>query len=320
MTDWEDTIAPEWEEPRGPHLPDTLTRVPLAVWPFVALAIALCYLELQRYGPNATGSASDLVPFAISLTPVVAAPLSGAALFLRHPHAWSRHRPLAIALILLTAAVSIRFFTPVISDLVTPTGPLVDPYAEIAPNMWFSFVFGKASSVMSLFGLAYLWLGLDLERREARSPASRWIFVVLATGAVVMAIVLVPSQIALGEISGDPLYPLIGAVEIAFSLIGGLAWAAVATVAVDGARMGERPRSAWWLVAVAALGASVLAFGVQVILTLMVTVLGENVVLAWLWLGHGFATDVALLAAFALGLPSTDAVEEGSSEAPIPNE
>jgi hypothetical protein len=34
----------------------------------------------------------------------------------------------------------------------------------------------------------------------------------------------------------------------------------------------------------------------------------------------GVGTAVLLLAAFALGLPSTHAVEEGSSEAPIPND
>jgi hypothetical protein len=28
-----------WEEPRGPHLPDRLTAIPLLCWPFIALAI-----------------------------------------------------------------------------------------------------------------------------------------------------------------------------------------------------------------------------------------------------------------------------------------
>jgi hypothetical protein len=171
MTDWEDTIAPEWEEPRGPHLPDTLTRVPLAVWPFVAFAIALAYITVDR---NWTGRIVDqpaLPSFVLSLIPIVAMPLAGAALFLRHPHAWSRHRPVALAVILLTAQTVVQVATPIAFDLIAPSDPLADPSLDdVYP--WFSWALGLLSSAIGLLGVAYCgWR--STRRAEGRAHPTR---------------------------------------------------------------------------------------------------------------------------------------------------
>ena len=304
----------EWVEPRGPHLPDVMTRIPLGVWPFLAVAVLAAYGRISLLRPESFESPTNAAWVIVGSVEAVAAPLLGAALFYRHPRA---HRTIpAIAF-----GTALFAFTTVVDALREPV------MNSIAPPMFFGSLddtmvtvagsgYRLVEALLIVFALTYLAIGLaDARRLEDRMNA-RAILIALAVIAVACPI-----------IGGLLVLPWPGelTLQIVLNLVAGLlsylAWVYLALTAFRGWAAGEAPNAGWGLVALAGIGylAVVASF---MVLNVVLWIIGPTesqvpvvyeaallleVVTAALW--------VALLAAFWLGLPA-EREADGEEELP----
>jgi hypothetical protein len=293
----------EWVEPRGPHLPDAITRIPLGVWPFVAVAALAAYGRMSLLRPATIESPVDALWVIVGSIDALAAPLLGAALFYRHPNA---HR--AIPAIAFGAAI-FAFTTivdalrePVMNNIAAPPmfGSLDDPVVTLAGSGY-----GLVEALLGVFALTYLAIGLaDARHLKDRTSARSTVvgLVVLAIGCPVI-----------GGLLAMP-WPAEFTLQIVLNLVGGaltnLAWVYLGWTAFRGWTAGEAPNAGWGLVALAGLGylAVVVSFTVlNVVLWIIGPIESQvpliyelaqllSIVLAGFWL--------ALLAAFWIGLPA----------------
>ena len=117
------TVAQEaWDEPRGPHLPDAITRQSWLVWPFlllIAIEVAVAWRSWLDEGTNI----GLLVPIVREGIADVAAVGLGAAFFWRHPDGLRRLPLIAFSVILFAAQEVLRLLG----------GPLQDVFARLTP-------------------------------------------------------------------------------------------------------------------------------------------------------------------------------------------
>jgi hypothetical protein len=280
------------------------------VWPFVALAVLVAYLQFQRYD-GLSSSGSDVLSLAQGVVQVVAMTLLGAALFLRHPDAWSRLRPLAIGVILLAAAEAVHLL-----------GPMVD---GVLGSSWFSsdgnltlpasYYVGRAGSIVGIMGAASLLIGFREARRVADPAGTRAILVVLLAIGLGVLVIGYARQILLGAFDGDGIDQMTSAVAIAISAASLIAWTAVASELLAGTRVRERPASAWRVGTIGGFGAAISAVPLLTILPAM------DVESAAFWVVVRTVTLIAtaaavlLLVAFLLGLPAPSEAEATADSA-----
>ncbi len=292
-----------WPEARGPHLPDRLTRIPLLVWPFVILAV------IQVAGiwvANSTAFATDpfyLVQAAFWSIADVTASLLGAALFLRHRDAIRTLPLVVVGVTLLAAEQVVQLLRAPLAPMLEAIMPVAaDDFTSSGPVLVSTFYFWGAA-ILGIFGLVYLARGLD-DARRFEAPRTR----VLATGLVVVAVVItvlgVVGNLRLpeGSILGGP---WLLAFNTALGLASLLATSYLVVVAFRGWRADEEPSLGWVLVA---LSGSVTLVVFLVLAVASVLEIQDFGLLSPMYSTARAIAGVALLAAFLLGLPSTDAV------------
>lgn len=299
MTDPIELESEAWPEARGPHLPDWLTAIPALVWPFVVLA----FIEILAFWTANRGATPVTIGWsALGAIGDLAACLLGAALLIRHPDA-IRSMPLLVVGVTLVAAEQ------ALQLLGAPLRPLLETVISSPdgdPTGWMiaSSAFRQVGSIAGLFGFLYLARGLDRARRF-EGGASRVVFIVLAASSVVSIAISAGFvlRVAADDIAGGiPLY-LVSVIVGVGALV---ATSYLAAVASGGWRGGEEPRLAWLLVAMW----GILTIGAGAVFTFATVIVGFGQVdLSWAFLCITAAAGLALLSAFALGLPSTEPVE-----------
>ena len=292
-----------WPEARGPHLPDRLTSIPRPVWPFVALAVigAIAYWSATR------GAEADTVMWTVlGAVGEVSMTLLGAALFLRHPGAVRSMPLLVLGVSLIAAEQAMRLFRsplqPVFDAVTTGTD------GDLTGSMIASSAFLQVASIVGLLGLLCLARGLAAARRF-EGGASRLVLVVLVALSVVSVgfgtslVLRLPSDEVVG---GLPSYLAAAAIGLGVSM----ATSYLAAVAFGGWRGGEEPSAAWLLVALWGM----VTIGVNALVTFTSVVIGLEQDLSWAFVLSVTAAGLAMLGAFALGLPSVDPLASSSSE------
>jgi hypothetical protein len=290
--------AVTWEEPRGPHFPDALSRVPQLAWIFIIVAVARLWMlvDTARLGPAPdpllTGG---VVTHAISSLAVLLAP---AALFIRLPDALRSVRILAFGLIAVAVAEVFQalgpglqpFFDSVVADGSAPVGPLF-------------LAFTAVGALVELIGLVGIGIGFDRARRRPSPGDSGWTKVVLLFAGFLVVTRLAESASLVPGPTDSIAYTMYfwAATGIGVGTI--IAWAYLVIVTIRGVTAGEQPTSAWGLGTLA----GVMALLAYVLFTVMAVFVTPNVNLnGLLFLASGlFAVGPAsLLLAVAAGLPS----------------
>jgi hypothetical protein len=305
----------EWVEPRGPHLPDAITRIPLGVWPFLAITLLEAYVQWDFLRLIQSGQPVDYLEGLIGAIGGLAVPLVGAALFLRHPMAHRTLRSITIGVSLLAALTVVDALRePVLRGLVQSQ---LDFEAWMLAGTGYSII----QALFRSFALIYLAIGLDDARRfEDRTRASgiRVLLLAAALGAPALTAFVVwpfPDEQLVTDL-----------LNVAAQVVTNLAWTYLAWVALRGWAAEEVPRIGWGLIALVAVGNLVVSV-LAAVLNLMVWAIGPTeaqvplvfeayrmllTVLAVLW--------IALLAAFWLGLPAEqESVQSDLEELPEPS-
>jgi hypothetical protein len=293
-----------WEEARGPHLPDRLTRFPRLPLAFTALAIAMGILSLTRLttagGPFWVGYGL------VASIPSVVAFLLPAALFRRHPDAWRTLRLMVVGSVLFGVVEVLQYVSPGLSDWFTTVVPPPVDLPFLSPlSVGFSVVVGLLGAMApTLTGR-----GLAMARRYENDAGSRRWWLVIAGMTVVAGVTQIAMLLNLSlDIPPDAViaYFWITVVGVAVSLVALLGWSYLAGTAVVGWRSGEDPVRGWRLAALAGflvlvgLVLSGILGVVGVFGTPLPNEVGIVVVLSFA-LGY-----LALLGALLAGLPETD--------------
>jgi hypothetical protein len=291
-----------WAEARGPHLPDRLTRIPLLVWPFVILAV------IQVAGiwvANSIALATDpfyLLQAAFWSIADVTASLLGAALFLRHRDAVRTLPLVVIGVTLLAAEQVVQLLRVPLAPMLEAIMPVADDFTSSGPMLVSTFYFWGAA-ILGIAGLLYLARGLD-EARRFDAPGGRALAAGLVAICILITVIGLVGNLRLpeGTIFGGP---VVLALTTALGLASLLATSYLLVVAVRGWRAGEEPSLGWGLVAISG-SATLIVFTVLAVASLLE--IQDFGLLSPMFSTARAIAGVALLAAFLLALPSTDAV------------
>jgi hypothetical protein len=292
-----------WVEPRGPHLPDTITRTPLGVWPFLAVAVLAAYGRVSLLGQESFASPANVLWVIAGTVEAVAAPLLGAALFYRHPRAHRTVPAVAFGTVLFAFTTVVDALRePVMNSIAPPPmfGSLGEGFVTLA-----STGYSAIEALLLVFALTYLAIGLGDARQFKDRRSGRPIMLGLllcAVGAPLAGGILASPWPA--ETTNQIV------VGLTAQLLTNLAWAYLGWTAYRGWRADEEPNAGWGLVALAAIGYVVVVI-VFALLSVVLWIIGPTetqVPLIYefaqvLTLGLA-AFWLALLAAFWLGLPA----------------
>jgi hypothetical protein len=307
-----------WEEPRGPHLPDPLTRgaagIPPISWLFIALAVVAGIWRVVRWGFDAA-LPIDILTTVLGIVPEVAPFLFGAALFVRHRDAWSTHRTLVSGIVLLCLVELVAAIPTLAGGLVLETdGETGGMTVRLALS-------SLAPGVLTLIGLVGLGRGLSHARTQGVATLPRaWMVVILTAGIVltigsayVSSFYLSSSALAL---DGLTLAYLVVSTVVGIAVV--WAWAYMAAVTMGGRLGGDRPIGAWRFAAIGPL-AILAAYAVQLggysLIGLTLGTITDPSLLRGISLGASGAAamgNLALIAAFISGLPS--GIEDGEED------
>ncbi len=300
-----------WEEPRPPHLPDRLSSISLWVMPFLLVAVLQVWL-FSISGPRA--DSLDWLSARYGVTGLLGS-LVGLALFLRHPDARRTLPQIASgAFLLLLQQVMVLLepaMGPILRRLTEPSGDL---FSSISPVHEAFLTF---TSIMGIFGIAFIASGLSAARRYADMDAPRG----LAAALTIMAAAsTAPSilWITMMEFGDSPEMVVINAVSLVVRLFETVAVAYLFVVSLTGWLGLEAPRSGWRL---ATVGAGLILL--QLLLAPFVwappvSQAAAVVRLAFMAVG-GVVGWVLLVVAFALGFPSTASVAEEPESSTTPD-
>jgi hypothetical protein len=284
-----------WEEARGPHLPDRLTRVPILVWPFVILAVVqIVAIVLEDW----MAMTADPGGVALNYGARIAASLLGAALFLRHPDA-------VRTLPILVLGVTLMAVEQVIGVLSVALGPLfaeswIVPTDDTTTYVGAS-VFSIVRSAIGMLAVLSLALGLAAARR-IEGGVDRPVLVVLIGGSIVVA---VASDIGFRLLTSESVIvsPIAYVASVVVGLASLLATSYLVAVALAGWLAGERPSIGWALAA--ASGSVTIAIVAAFALVSLIQPRDLGPLLTVFSIAIA-ASPVLLLVAFAIGLPSTE--------------
>ncbi len=228
----------------------------------------------------------------------VATPLAGAAFHLRHRDAWSEHRPIALALALFALGAVVA---PVSASLLL-YGWLA---AALGGASWLDWSLGLrlVTDASTIAATGLLWLGVRGSRGEPDAAGGRAARLAIWLMVGLLAVASLASGLAtLG--SGSLAVRVLGLAGMVASVLRVVLGGGLAIALVNGARAGERPNVAWWLLAgirVALLAGTLL--GPLLARALEVVIPGPT---AYIIVGESMAVigSAGLLAAFAVGWPS----------------
>lgn len=234
------------DEPRGPHLPDRLTRVPFGTWLFGLLALArlIWYLRETELGPSPAPSV--LLTYANGLIPPVATVLLPAVLLLRHPDASAKARTLLVGTVLLAVVEGMRVLSPALQPFFESTTPGSEETPYLVP---LALAYSLIQGLLATFAVANIGLGLA----QARRYLDRWgtpLILVVAGAAIVVgagARVVAVSQIPFDEIPMTPTVAVYLASAIVLGVLTITAWGYLAATTARAARAGEEPGGGWLL-------------------------------------------------------------------------
>jgi hypothetical protein len=304
-----------WEEPRPPHLPDRLTSISPWVLPFLLVAVfQIWVLSLDQ--PFGTDAGSPLEYwFGIRHEfAEIAGSLIGLALFLRHPDARTTLPQVAKGAVLLVLAQFMGLLELALDPMFVTLAPPSEDLSFFSP---LKEAYSIITSLVAVFGIAFIARGLSLARRYESSGPMRGLAAVLVVLTVLSAMA---STLGLttAEFVASP--ALIGAIigSLLASFLRTLAFAYLVVVSVGGWLGQDEPRSAWRL---AAVGAGLLLVQALVAPFLGIFPLPQDGLLAVLtFIQEGVLVGwVLLVVAFALGLPSTASVAEESEPSTTPD-
>ncbi len=285
----------------GPVNAPRAVRIPGPAWAFLILAIVVAALWVIL-GPLAFMPPELWALWPIQLANGVATVLVGAALFIRHPDVWSTCRPLGAAVVLLAVGPLVGAATPI----VTLTGwPQADPGQDPDRLMliWILYGVGIVAATVGVLAIALLWMGIRRSRRHVRIRASRRLAVVLWFSTLLLAIGRLSSELRTLDISSSDVVSVVASISFMTSVASLVALTALTVTAISGARAGESPRTAWWLVAASGL---IVFIGDWVIPIIGLMVQESVALVIVLPQGVRLGSTLLLLSAFALGLSSTE--------------
>jgi hypothetical protein len=298
-----------WQEPRGPHLPDTIARIPLGVWPFLALAVLALYGQWDELRSVASLHPVDIAFTVAAGLGAVLSPLLGAALFWRHPDAHRTLPAVTFGVVLFAASTVVNTLRDPVLEAIRELDPEMSPVGPAVIG------YQLVQALVVVFAATYLALGLSDSRRfEDRGDHRGWL------ALLVLAAVAAPAVTAVVWLTLPTVVELV-VISLLTQLVTGLAWAFLAWTTLRGWAAGEEPNRAWALAIAAPIAQ--LSFGL-VVAALNVLIYGvfgateapsalafnvyrlfDLVVLAsWL----------ALLTAFWLGLPAEPDPEDSEAD------
>jgi hypothetical protein len=293
-----------WEEPRGPHLPDLLTRQPGLMWPFLALALLLAFQAAARLEQTSTSLAmtADLVLRSVlAAVPLVSIPLLGVAWFRRRPTPTMRES-MSIAVTLLAVSQLMRFASPWVIDGLT--GPGVADVGDVA-----SIRLGAISSTLaagvSILGDLFLLRAVLQARGLPDSERQRPVLLALAIATIAILAIQV-WFVATAAAPDDGSGFSTNLTALVTSCVSITITAVLAAVLLSGALAGETPRTAWRLGAVAyalQIGGLLISSGAFLV---GAAVQSFFALYEWSILAIFAVGAIALVAAVALGLPPVD--------------
>ncbi len=295
-----------WEEPRPPHLPDTVTGLPFVTMLFIAgalVAAVVSFLDL-RLSPLATPI--DIVNSLISLTPIVVSFLIPAAFFLRHRDAWSAHRTLAVGTVLLAVGRIIDMVSSPIDGWFDSIIPPPEDQPWLNP---LAIGLRIVISGVAVVAVAAMARGLIQARAYEDEPGTRawWgLVAVLAVAASALGFTLLGTLPLDGSESVLVSSYWLIMLSIVINVATVAAWAYFAGNAIAGRVARERPRLGWFAAALS--GMCILTLFVVSGIATGISVLAETnapgvmvSLLTWLpAIGY-----LLLLVAFLLRLPTT---------------
>jgi hypothetical protein len=303
MTEPSDAPRREFPEARPPHLPDVLSGSSLWAWSFVLAALVIVVRSLPiEVSSDPSVPATVFVSNLLLRIGPIASCLFGAALFSRHPDARQSMPLLVFGVVLFAASALLSVVSADLGRFLDGLFP-VAPDATVSPAVVALSVF---QSLVATFAVLYTGAGLAAARRSAVTAAFRPLLVWLSVVATVS--VILPSISGLGGgAAGSTSSVILGGVGFLLSLISALAWTYLLGVATDGWLGGERHRPAWGLAAVAA----ALHLGIGLVIGLLTfsggfagSTSGSQPLLVLIATASALVW-LALLLAFALGLPAT---------------
>lgn len=283
---------------RGPHLPD---RWPALIFILLAVATAwTSYLEVgtSAWAPDAVAS------FVLGLVPPVCSVLLPGALLLRHPDATHRARTLLFGTLMFAAVPLFRTIEGSLqgafNDLTPPTDDL-----GLAP---LSIIYNEFQSLLVIFGVLYVALGLSWARRwaYARGARAASLIILFVAGATAAATIYRYSQVDLSGTEMTPALAMWIGSSIILAILSILAWAYLALTVTRCAMSGEEPAAGWFVAAIGTcLIVATFAIGAW---SSVVQTTNESVQTVIFWLSTimyslGF---LGLLGGFALGMPSLE--------------
>jgi len=275
----------------------------LAAFPFIGVALLPFLLAWDEWARGIFSDPIDwFATWFLGTLPSLAIPLIGAAIVIRHPRA-RRTVPLLLfgAILLAIQIAGVRLYVPIgglLSDPTFPNEPMFELYRAVYTVL----------AVVGAFGWAYLASGLVRARRyEEVGPT--WIIVSAAVVAAVIPTALSAGaqDLTLGSTANGIVLMALAATGLVAGFAEKLALGYMAVTATRGWLAGEAPRRGWglaaagaWLLLVALLALSALPlFGDEWFQSYDPTWIFPAISLVY---GAG---GVALLAAFAMGLPDT---------------
>jgi hypothetical protein len=310
------------EEARGPHLPDTVTRLRALVWVFLLLGAARLIWFVRESPPVAPYDLATIVTYGAAIAPSVVVVLFPAALLLRHPDATDRARTLLLGMVLFTIIEAMRVLNPPLRPIFEQLTPGSQETPYLVPLV---LVYDAAIALLGSYALANIALGLAQARRYEDPSGARVVTAVMVVAVSLVAVggIVSVSQLPLDEI---PMTPTVIAYLISSLLLSvafAAAWAYVAAVAIRGAQSGEKPVSGWSVAAIGS-GLIITAFAVRSVLVSVATPTPETQQLITN-IGYALSITVAIgylgmLVALFLGLPALDDVEASSDEEGVDDE
>jgi hypothetical protein len=299
-----------YPEARGPHLPDTVTRLGAFVWVFLLLGVARLIWFVRESPPVAPYDLATVVTYGSAIVPSVAVVLLPAALLLRHGDALHRARTLLLGTILFTVVEALRVLNPALQPIFEQLTPGSEETPYLVP---LALVYNAAIGLLGSYAIANIALGLARARRYEDPSGTRIVSaaMIVAVSLVAVGGVVAVSLLPLDEIPMTPTVILYLASTVVLSVVFAASWAYLAAVTIRGAGAGELPESGWSAVAIGS-GLIIAAYVVRSVLV-AVTPTPDTQPL-FTTIGHMWSLMVALgylgfLVGLFLGLPSLDDVD-----------
>lgn len=300
--------SPHVDEPPS-HARSRRPRVPAKAfgWLFVVLGVVAFWASFLEAVATTAWDGQAIFSFILAVIPPVCAVLIPGALLLRHPDAGSRARTLLFGTLVFA---SVTFFRAI-------EGSLQATFKQLTPAPealeWFvssALVYTSLVSLIGLFGLLYIGLGLSKARNYAftrNAIIAGWVIVVTAVVAILGRLWTLTGVDVADPTLTPQVWAYIGSI-IVIGILTILAWSYVARVLTRCALSGEEPELGWYLGAAGT--CLIVATFAIVAWSTFVAVSNQtlNDVLVYIRQTMYAIGHLALLAGFVLGLPSLERV------------